>query len=293
MQSGKAKSKSSSYQEMRELMWMPFFTTATPSQPRDFLRSIFECSAFKAWLHKAISGPGPYQLHVSGLDWNTKKDDLQRVFEQVGRCKISLEPPQDSSSSHKTNGRGTVTFEDRHHAAAAQSLFNKSTYSGRVMTLVWDPALGAAKFSASSALAGAGGSAHAASAHVSSGGSGAVASVPLPGFQPELGVRGGGLAAAPAPYVHHLPAAPMPSVSPLPVGWIEQRSPEGIPFYVHTPTAHTTWDRPSAPPPQPSVPPLDLSLFSFTSATTLPTTQQLSSLWDERKWKILCALVEN
>ena len=45
-------------------------------------------------------------------------------------------------------------------------------------------------------------------------------------------------------YPSQAAAAVTQQQSPLPAGWIEQRSPEGIPFYVHTPTAHTTWDRP-------------------------------------------------
>ena len=52
-------------------------------------------------------------------------------------------------------------------------------------------------------------------------------------------------------YPSQAAAAVTQQQSPLPVGWIEQRSPEGIPFYVYTSTGHTTWDRPP-PPPMPS-----------------------------------------
>ena len=35
--------------------------------------------------------------------------------------------------------------------------------------------------------------------------------------------------------------------SPLPAGWIEHISPQGIPFYVYTPTGQSFWDRPLPP----------------------------------------------
>uniref|UniRef100_A0A6C0EWZ8 WW domain-containing protein n=1 Tax=viral metagenome TaxID=1070528 RepID=A0A6C0EWZ8_9ZZZZ len=66
-------------------------------------------------------------------------------------------------------------------------------------------------------------------------------------------------AAAVAPQHQHQPQPQAAAVAPqqqlpLPIGWIEQRSPEGIPFYVHTPTAHTTWERPLPLPPGPPPP---------------------------------------
>ena len=130
MQSGKAKSKSSSFQEMQELMWISFANPMLPhgQKAREFMRSVFDSAVFKVWLHTNIYGQEPYTLYLSGLDWNSKEKDIRSILEQVGPCKITLEPHDDQSKDYKTNGRGTITFEDRHHATTAVYLFNKSTY---------------------------------------------------------------------------------------------------------------------------------------------------------------------
>lgn len=51
-------------------------------------------------------------------------------------------------------------------------------------------------------------------------------------------------------YPSQAAAAVTQQQSPLPADWIEQRSPEGIPFYVYTPTGQSVWNRPA-----PTLPP--------------------------------------
>jgi hypothetical protein len=61
----------------------------------------------------------------------------------------------------------------------------------------------------------------------------------------------------PAAHAQTPHATSLPSVALLPVGWVEQKSPEGIPLYLHIRTGQCTWERPSEVPVaaiQPSAP---------------------------------------
>jgi 8-oxo-dGTP pyrophosphatase MutT (NUDIX family) len=268
VQSGKAKGKSSSYQEMQDLMWMNFRNPNLPQgqKARDFCRSVFDAAIFKVWLHSNIYGKAPYILHLSGLDWNTKKDDLKSLFDQVGSCKIHLEA-HDDSSKFKTNGNGTVSFEDRHHATTAIYLFDKSMLSGRALSLTW---LSADQSQATAAIS-SGHAGGAASAHASPSyshpavGAGAGAPSPaadpyLSGFQPAYaGMRGNpAVVSSPPP---HVPPPAMSSA--LPVGWKEMRSADGRIYFEDTRTGQTQWERPPGPPPS-------ASHSSFSSAPFMP-----------------------
>jgi 8-oxo-dGTP pyrophosphatase MutT (NUDIX family) len=287
MQSGKAKSQSSSFQEMKELMWMPFSTPQVPhgQKARDFMRSVFDCAVFKVWLHGSIYGARPCVLHLTGLDWNTKKDDIKAIFEQVGGCKITLEPHDDASSSYKTNGKGIVTYEDRHHAITAVYLFNKSTFGGRTLSVAWALDQGQSTAAAASGHQAPGASGHAAvgggASHAPPQPSSASHSSHLPGFQPEYTGMRGHAASVPAVAVSHVPPppAPAPTYGQLPHGWIEQRADNGIPFFVHVATSYTTWDRPPLQPhvPPPShAPPPPLAPHHYHSAAPPPPPQPSS-----------------
>lgn len=265
VQSGKARMKSSSFQEMQEIMWMPFANPQLPphQKARDFMRSVFECVVFKVWLHANIYGQKPYVLHISGLDWNTKKDDIKAILEQIGPCKVSLEPHDDSSSSFKTNGKGTVTFDDRHHATTAVYLLNKSSYCGRALSLTWAHDQVPPSSASSIAHVGGGASAFIAPLHggaASTSAPSAAADPRLSDFQPDYqhthSLRGNPLAVPVTSVSHVVPAPPHAPTNSnaLPVGWIEQKIADGTPFYVYTPTGHRTWDRPPAAPSQPHAP---------------------------------------
>jgi 8-oxo-dGTP pyrophosphatase MutT (NUDIX family) len=269
LQSGKAKSKSFAFREMQEIMWLPFANLNLPhgQKSKEFTRSVFDCAVFRVWLNARLYGQPPYTLLVSGLDWNTRHEDVLSLFQQVGPCSVKLEPHQDSSL--KTSGNATIFFQDCHHAASALSLFQGSTYGGRPLIVTWprsqDPS-SALTGQAAGALGASAEASHAvahphastlypsrSTPHVSSGAPHVSSGAPhVSSGAPHVSSAAPHVSsAAPhsssaAPCTRILPPPPPPQTSSgaLPTGWIEQRISDGTPFYVYTPNGFTTWDRP-------------------------------------------------